>query len=117
MTLPPDIQPPFPIFSHSLEKKNIFRCICVLPVCVYVNRVHAVSTEAKERRGQTPWTGGLDCEPPRICWRLNSSSLQEQQVLLTTKLPFQSTLPLIPEDFEDASTVLTDSPEGWRYDR
>lgn len=87
-----------------------FASVCVRESC-------ACCVHGGRRRGQIPWTGGLDCEPPRICWRLNSSSLQEQQVLLTTKLPFQSTLPLIPEDFEDASTVLTDSPEGWRYDR
>lgn len=82
-----------------------------------MNHVHVVSMEVEERRGQISWTDGPDCEPPCICWRLNSSSLQEQQVLLTTELSFQPTLPLIPEDLEYASTVLTDSPEDWRYDR
>jgi hypothetical protein len=45
--------------------------------------VHCRCLQTHQKRALDPITDG--CEPPRCCWELNSSPLEEQSVLLTAE--------------------------------
>lgn len=52
---------------------------------MYIPHVCLVPKETRRGYGYTI-TGVMDgCESPCMCWELNSGSLQEQQVILTTE--------------------------------
>ena len=49
--------------------------------------VHCSSLQTHQKRVPDPITDG--CEPPCVCWELNSGPLEEQSVLLTAEPSLQ----------------------------
>jgi hypothetical protein len=65
--------------------------MCVLPTRMYVQHVCAWYPWRLEEGVRSPGTGVKDaCETPHGCWESNPDPLQEQQVLLVTEPPLQS---------------------------
>ena len=66
-------------------------CMGVLPACMSVNHLHAWDPRRPEDDIRSPETGVIGgCKLlPYGCWELNLGPLEEQTVLLTTKLALQ----------------------------
>lgn len=63
-------------------------CVCVLPTCFYVYHMHAKCSSRPEEGTGFLGNGVIDsCEPSYEGWKMNSSPLQVQQMLLTVE-PF-----------------------------
>jgi hypothetical protein len=108
--------PPPPLLFHLLiclsvlewehpfknQKKIFFLILCVwvyrLSVFLYITCV-ACPLRCPERGIRCPRTGVTDgCELPHRCWKLNSGTLEEPPVLLTTEpplRPFRTVLDMI----------------------
>ena len=64
------------IYSDFLKKDLFIICKYTVAVLRYSRRAHQISLR-------------MVCEPPCGCWELNSGSLEEQSVLLTTEPSLQ----------------------------
>ena len=66
------------------EREKIFLKIYLFNLCIWV---HCSCLQINQKRASDHIADG--CEPPCDCWELNSGPLEEQLLLLTTKLSLQ----------------------------
>jgi hypothetical protein len=73
--------------KHCIYFFTVFMCICVLPECVCVQEMYAVSIEARRLVSDPPGTGVTGDRAQML--EIEPRSSEEQPVLITTQTSLQ----------------------------
>jgi hypothetical protein len=92
--------------TSTLRKKKIY--LFIFYICVQCSCL-----QPHQKRASDPITDGY--EPPCGCWELNSESLEEQSVLLTTELSLQPEFQHFKNSISSRAVVaLAFNPSTWK---